>query len=347
MASSMRALERARALVAPAVEATTGGETEGMEFWNEQETLVQEAWQEWYQDQTDLPELSQAILMNPDLYRQVHDLWLDPTEEKERNLLQKSWEELVPGVFVCRNFFTVSGIRRIRDHMDAAQQAVKSPWRRPNGMNRHGMVLDMDTPGAVTSPPLLDWIQWLADTYIRPLGRTCFPEFAGRGEPPDDSQVYAFTIHYQGEQDAAGQASSETKKKGDKKLPEHSDASLFTLNVNLNLPEEREYEGSLLEFRDQDADTSQSIRLEPGMAVLHRGLHKHQAHPIQSGQRHQLVVWLFGDDGYVRFMPYEDDAERRSVQERWMIPSGKKSMDRERMTWETEESEDIFTDSEL
>jgi hypothetical protein len=46
---------------------------------------------------------------------------------------------------------------------------------------------------------------------------------------------------------------------------------------------------------------------------------RHQALPIQKGQRHQMVVWLFGSHGYVRFVPYEDN-EQRSVEERWSLP---------------------------
>lgn len=39
------------------------------------------------------------------------------------------------------------------------------------------------------------------------------------------------------------------------------------------------------------------ISFEPGMVIMHRGQHKHEALPLTSGERVNLVVWLFAVDG--------------------------------------------------
>ena len=101
----------------------------------------------------------------------------------------------------------------------------------------------------------------------------------------------------------------------DVKLEEHSDASVVTMNINLNLPEDGEYSGSELVFLDDD-QRMHEVELQPGMVVIHRGLHRHLAKEIATGTRHQLIIWLFGKDGYVRFAPYEKE-EQMSVEERW------------------------------
>ena len=118
-------------------------------------------------------------------------------------------------------------------------------------------------------------------------------------------------------------------------LPTHSDASLYTLNINLNLPGEG-YAGSALYFlapapNNKDGDDGDgdgdgvgvaTVRFAPGTAVLHRGMTRHGARPLVGGARNNLVLWLHGgaggdgDDRYVRFAPYPP-ADRMSVEERW------------------------------
>ena len=46
------------------------------------------------------------------------------------------------------------------------------------------------------------------------------------------------------------------------------------------------------------------MQFRPGVAVLHKGGHRHAALPLESGQRTNLVLWLFGEDGYVRAAQY-------------------------------------------
>ena len=235
---------------------------------------------------------------------------------------------------MCSDFLTKVGIQRLRYHFKEASQSG-IPTRRPNGMNRYGLVLDDETEGGVSYPQLNSFLDWLVGTYVRPLGRLFFPSYIGSFH--DDESSYAFTIHYQAAAPVVGTTGYEPQKDvqpqqiqqiqqqpRDVELKEHSDASVVTININLNLPEDGDdkdnnndnYQGSALVFVDEEDGTRRELKMEPGMAVLHRGLHRHQAMPIQTGQRHQLIVWLFGRDGYVRFAPYEKK-DRMTLQQRW------------------------------
>lgn len=331
------ALARARRMEAPVVSATQGGELEHLDFWTDNEDLFRLAWREWFEQRhrnekntresseaggcegmpgPDLPDLDEFIVIDPNLQEQIRALFSQPTREKEQRLKNDTWQEPIEGVYVLPNFLTNEGIRRVRRHLSAASNAG-IPIRRPNGMNRYGLVLDEETEGGVTYSAMDAFRDMLVDNYVRPLGRTFFPNFAG-SNTNDLSSAYAFTIHYAPPSvtDSATRNST-TSNRGDQQLKEHSDASVYTMNINLNLPEEvEECEGSTLEFLDQNTEKRSPLKMTPGMAVIHRGLHRHRALPIAAGQRDQLVVWVFGDHGYVRFVPYEKH-EQMSVKERW------------------------------
>lgn len=314
---------------------------EHLDFWEKHEVLLKKAWAEWYDfdwpASEGLPALDEAKAIHPEVFEQVRGLWGEPTEERELGLKEALWEEPIPGVWVCRNFLTKAGIRALRGHLGAASGAG-IPTRRPNGMNKHGLVLDKETQGGVSYPSLNAFLRVLVDTYVRPLGRMFFPEYVGRNTR-DDASSYAFTIHYANHSldteqtsQCVSNATDATERsapvaarspKGDLQLPEHSDASVFTMNINLNLPGDNDnkpedFQGSILEFVVEGSTAP--LRMEPGMAVLHRGLHRHRALPIEQGERHQLIVWLFGTNGYVRFAPYENPQDRMSVEERWSPP---------------------------
>lgn len=299
-------LEQARSLELPEATVGSGGEMEHLVFWEAHGDLLREAWGEWFGSSREakaLSPLDDTTAIHPGVVERTRGLRREPTIGAERALREALWEEAIPGVWVCKNFLTGAGIAALREHLEAAE-AAGIPTRRPNGMNKHGLVLDHETEGGVTYPPLDAFVERLADGYVRPLGRMFFPEFAGKGTL-DDASTYAFTIRYA--------ANNNTKAVGDLSLPEHSDASVFTMNLNLNLPGSG-YEGSSLAFADAPGTP---LVMEPGMAVLHRGMHRHRALPISGGERHQLIVWLFGPHGYVRFAPYDDLGDRMGVEERW------------------------------
>eukprot|EP00980_Cylindrotheca_fusiformis_P002830 scaffold672_cov126-Cylindrotheca_fusiformis.AAC.31 len=307
------ALDQARALEAPVATSTDGGQTEHLDFWSSHDDLIKQAWKEWNQD-TILPELTETSIVDPAISKRVQSLWKSfASLENEKEFQSDFWEEPIPGVHTCNHFLTEDGVRRIRTHLKAASQSG-IPTRRPNGMNRFGLVLDEETEGGVSYPEIDRFRRWLVQEYIRPLGRMFFPEYISSQE--DDEMSYAFTIHYK-QPDGAQKLGNNTVT--DVKLKEHSDASVVTMNINLNFPEEQ-YSGAQLLFLDEPSQKRHPLRMEPGMAVVHRGLHRHQALPIGEGERHQLVVWLMGRGGYVRFVPYEEK-DLMSVQERWSTPS--------------------------
>ena len=105
------------------------------------------------------------------------------------------------------------------------------------------------------------------------------------------------------------------------KLAEHRDASVVTLNVNLNTPEEfasGDLKGSSLYFVDaHNSSRRHFVALEPGGALFHRGSLRHAALPLTGrGVRQNIIIWLFGQDGWVREMPLREE-ERLGPEERW------------------------------
>jgi predicted 2-oxoglutarate/Fe(II)-dependent dioxygenase YbiX len=313
-------LQQARDLQAPSAQAKHHGEMEGAEFWETHATLLRRAWKEWEealqqeQYQQYLPALNASIL-NPAIRSAVQTAWENPaTGERE---VKKLWTRVAPGVevFSCQ-LFDPNRIQDIRKHLDAAESSG-IPTRRPNGMNRFGLILDAtnSTDGSVAMQGLDDFLQnVLVDDYVRPLGRMLFPEYFGNPKN-DDVDSYIFTIRY--------------KQGHDVQLNEHSDASLVTLNVNLNLPNDNEhdeesYSGSSIYFVDEiDKKTKHNVTFTSGMALLHRGMTRHAALPIQEGERTNMVVWLFGEDGYVRTAPYEKH-EQLSQKQRWQKIKGRR-----------------------
>jgi hypothetical protein len=177
-------------------------------------------------------------------------------------------------------------------------------------MNRYGLILHpSEVEGAASLSEFERFYNDLVDEYVRPVARLLFPEYVSSAG--DDAESYAFTIRYKADEDLA--------------LREHSDASLFTLNVNLNRPEEA-YEGSSVLFFDKDKGTNSSVAFEPGEALLHLGQVRHAALPLTAGERTNLVIWLFGKDDYVRIVPYEHH-EWLSREERWVKPDSKDGID--------------------
>jgi hypothetical protein len=85
----------------------------------------------------------------------------------------------------------------------------------------------------------------------------------------------------------------------DTELSFHVDASDVTLNVCLG----REFTGGELFFHGVRCGLCQQteplpgesfqVTHVPGRAILHRGNHRHGAHPITSGARYNLILWCF------------------------------------------------------
>jgi hypothetical protein len=327
---SVGALEQARRIVPPAVSLQQRGEYEHDEFWGENDALIKAAWEEWWhQESSHLPDLmAEEDLMDPTLLQALRRVRQDPKDDTEADL-QQLFQPVIRGQVYQVPFLTPRGVLSLRQHLDAASYyyhnrssanhtAAGIPTRRPNGMNRYGIILDPTIEGAVSYDEINIWINHVVDDYVRPLSRMLFPQLTSRHYPEDDCESYAFTIRYHPEEDM--------------ELKEHSDASVYTININLNLIMEKEetnateeYSGSSLYFLDPATDSQQRVSFTPGMAVLHRGLTRHAALPITHGERHNLVVWLFGQDGYVRFGEYHK-SEQLTVAQRWSTTNDKKEL---------------------
>merc|ERR1712224_627001 len=85
-------------------------------------------------------------------------------------------EEQYHRVYRRQGFLTTKGIKALRRHLSAVADKSGIPLRRPNAMNRNGLLLDPNIPGGVAGDPELQrFIPLLAKEYLRPLGRSLFP----------------------------------------------------------------------------------------------------------------------------------------------------------------------------
>jgi hypothetical protein len=172
--------------------------------------------------------------------------------------------------------------------------------------------------GAVALQTFERFYAELLHDHVRPLGRHFFKQYIR--SDADDGESYAFTIRYRADEDV--------------RLKEHTDASLYTININLNSDDDMDnkddgaakvsssYDGSSVYFVTEDDDDDETdeetranmttrrrttVTFAPGSAVMHRGQIRHGTMPLTSGERTNLVIWVYGEHGYVRVQPYDDD----------------------------------------
>lgn len=346
-------LELARNLRAPLATDTMNAEYENSSFWDDNGVLIQKAWKEWEGSlEGDISTgSSRGDDVESTLARAIDDAFYNPSQEKE-SIVRSLWlnessdgQPLPKGVYATQ-LLTPAGIAHIRNMLDKATSSG-IPTRRPNGMNRHGVIVDPDVFGAVPMKSLVEMVEnEIINRIVRPVGRLLFPDRIGSN---DDIEYFAFTIRYDGSDDDSEKDATidndrnVNKPKRDFELKEHRDASVVTLNINLNLPEEG-YAGSEVYFRDYPEDSTDgmtfndneqdyslqndrkdggTVGFSPGMAIIHLGAHRHGSLPISSsadknggGKRYNLVIWLFGKDGDVRISPYKK-GEQMNVSERW------------------------------
>jgi len=295
------ALEAARALKPPEVLATTKGELEGYDFWDEHDDLLTRAWRELGPRNANLYTYSSVFeqqYIAPEMRGAV-----GKARAGNEFPAMKLFEEIVPGVFATTRLFTDKFMQDLLDEIDHIQNSGV-PRRRPNGMNRYGIILDqVGLEAAITG---------LVQAYVRPLAQMLFPELVG---PTDADEHYAFTVRYE--------------PTGDTELSKHGDASVVTLNLCLGRPG---WKGGALRFfesggqgitllpRGNESAGAGDVEFSPGMAVIHRGQHKHQALPLLSGERTNVIIWLMGRHGVVRVAPYPT-SEQLSVADRWKMPA--------------------------
>jgi len=159
-------------------------------------------------------------------------------------------------------------------------------------------MLDLRSEGYLAAPIFQKFYQELMAVYMRPVARLLFPDVYGY-----DSQTFGFSIAWQ-----AGK---------DTKLQPHTDASSVTLNINLNLPGEN-FSGSAVRFMDSNSRKVESLTFEPGTALIHHGRVPHASEPITNGERHNFVLWLYGQGGQI---PDQFGLLREplSAKERWTL----------------------------
>ena len=285
---------KARSLKAPEAAAHQGGEMEGVEFWAEYDGLLKEARKEWGRKHEILYELSEEF-MHRFLDPSILDAIKGRSIGKLKALVQQSEKN---GVYKFQ-LFTSQFVDLFLEEL-AYQESSKIPMRRPNGMNRHGCLLSQLGFDIM--------LKALSDLVLRPLTQIMFPNHIAAG---DISSEYGFVVHYHPNADV--------------NLTEHADASTATINVCLraDLGNAPLYFKNLrgLGYLDNHDVAPTNVTLDtPGMAVIHLGQHLHGVYNVKSA-RSNMVVWLMGNNDYVRVAPYgEFEAVANSVE--WKKMSG-------------------------
>ena len=306
------ALAQARSLTLPTREASLRRELSVSQFWNSNRKLLEDAWAEWEIENKDKLLIPDETLLDPKLRKAINDAWENPDKE---NAVADLWEEIIPGVYVAQ-FFDLERLAEFRSYLEAVvdSQVTKSA---PYGiqLNRYGIMLDPRSEGYLAAPNFQAFYNVIMDRYMRPVARLLLGTYGY------DTQTFGFSIQYNPDKD--------------KDLQAHTDASSATLNININLPDE-EFTGSQVDFYDKASGKTVQTIFEPGKAMIHLGSVPHATHPIESGQRSNLVVWLYGDrmqiprggaNNYGNFGSTSssvDIPETITARQRWSMPTAPK-----------------------
>ena len=283
-------LDAARAIKMPSREALLRREHSAQRFWRDHRALLESAWAEW--DSTLSAERLDTQLFAPALRDAVEEAWANPGRELA---VAELWDEVFSGVYSAQ-FFDPTQLDRLRDFLEQASLSG-IPARPPYGiaLNRDGLMLDPRSEGYLASPNFQMFYKTLMARYLRPISRLLFPDVAGY-----DGQTFGFSIRYEPGTDTA--------------LQPHTDASSVTLNVNINRPEEA-YTGSGVRFFDPASQQIKELFFGVGEALLHHGSVPHEAKPITSGERSNLVFWLYGKAGQTSRLSAK--VKPMIAQERW------------------------------
>ena len=306
------ALEQARSLSLPSREASLQRHTSVSHFWNSNRKLLEDAWAEWELENKDNLPLPNETLLDPRLRQAVNDAWENPEKE---NAVADLWEEIIPGVYATQ-FFDVERLADFRNYLEAVVNA-QIPVRPPYGiqLNRYGIMLDPRSEGHLAAPSFQAFYGAIMDRFMRPVARLLLDTYGY------DNQTFGFSIQYNPDKD--------------KDLRAHTDASAATLNININLPDEK-YTGSQVDFYDKITGNKVQASFAPGQAIIHSGNVPHATHPIITGQRSNLVLWLYGDrmeiprggaSSYGSFGDAETTkktTENITARQRWIVPDGPK-----------------------
>ena len=309
--TNTNALEQARALTQPTREASLKRDPSVSQFWNNNRKLLEEAWAEWENQNKDNLLIPDETLLDPKLRKAINEAWNNPEKEKA---VADLWEEIIPGVYSAQ-FFDVERLAAFRNYLEDVINA-QIPKRAPYGiqLNRYGMMLDPRSEGHLAAPSFQAFYNDIMNRYMRPIARLLLGTYGY------DNQTFGFSIQYNPDKD--------------KDLHAHTDASAATLNININLPDEK-FTGSQVDFYDKSSSKTVQTIFEPGKAIIHRGNVPHATHPIISGQRSNLVVWLYGDRmqiprgntssyGSINNGEANRITTEANAKQRWSLPKGNK-----------------------
>jgi len=176
-------------------------------------------------------------------------------------------KEAGPGLwsFEC---FTVGFCNLLEAELDHFR-ASGLPQKAPNTMNRYGIILSE----LGFCPGLLDPLVFV---YLDAIAGLLFPCHT---ETLDSYR--AFTVLYDAAED------------GDRELALHYDNSEVTLNVNIG----GKWDGGQVTFYGlatsgiDGSGAGIDVVLDRGHGVFHAGINLHMAQPIDSGRRHNLIIW--------------------------------------------------------
>ena len=293
---STQSLQRARTIERPSRNAMLERHPSVHAFWNQNQNVFEQAWQEWEANGGDDHITLDRSLYDPRLRQAVEQGWENPAQE---DTLRQLWTEVFPNVYKAQ-FFDPERLADLRNYLDRVADAG-IPLRPPYGiaLNRGGAMLDQRSEGYLAAPEFQSFYRDLMDHFTRPIARLLFPDIFGY-----DTQTFGFSIQWQAGKDTT--------------LRPHTDASAVTLNINLNLPGE-DFSGSAVRFMDPAQRKVESLTFEPGTALIHHGNVPHASEPITDGARHNFVLWLYGDQGQIPrpgtpFTP-------ASAQDRWTDPT--------------------------
>jgi hypothetical protein len=292
-------LDKARALTLPSRQEMLQRAPSVQRFWDHNNELLASAWIDWENKSKKSSPLSEQSILDNRLRDAVETAWADPTQELPVSNL---WQEAAPGVFTAQ-FFDPNGLFELRNYLEEVANA-EIPLRPPYGiaLNRHGAMLDPRSEGYLAAPKFQALYHQLLDKYMRPIARLLFPEVMGF-----DTQTFGFSIQWQAGMDTS--------------LRLHTDASAVTMNINMNLPGE-EFTGSEVDFYDPLTGNVNRLSFEPGTAMIHRGSVAHAAQPITSGERSNIVLWLYGDG--MQIPTQNDKGLIVDAHKRWTVPTDPK-----------------------
>mmetsp|Transcript_15584 Transcript_15584/g.45007 ORF Transcript_15584/g.45007 Transcript_15584/m.45007 type:complete len:489 (-) Transcript_15584:12-1478(-) len=208
-------------------------------------------------------------------------------QERARALLdlKQLVTEIGPGIYTF-DLFTPLFCDLLIAEVDAFE-ATKLPCRRPNTMNKLGLVVN----DIGLEPILTDILESLMDPICQIL--------YGEDAPIITSALdhhHSFIVRYRNESNNTTKKHSvvaATDDDGSRGLDMHHDASEATLNVCLGRDG---FTSGGLRFcgRYGDANhrsTGALISHSKGRAILHLGRHRHGADDIESGERINLIMW--------------------------------------------------------